>query len=346
MTPDDFRHLLQRYREGKCTPEELVRIETWFGHILDEDLELTEWEKGQVRRRIKDNLVARVRGHRSGRRFLSQWAWPAAAAILLMIAAGVFSFLGGKELFSDPAIAGYLGTEAPITRIVNNSNAVERLDLPDGSTVDLHPASLVYYSDGNDSSWGKETREIHLVGEAFFDVVPDARRPFYVYGGSVVTKVLGTSFTIKALEAADRIEVAVKTGKVSVYEEGSEMSGDNLLSGSGVVLTPNERVQYFVKDRHWVTSLVDKPQLLPSSDLDDSEFLLFNGTPVREVFAHIKSAYDIDIILENEVSWSCTFTGNVTEMELFDMLKVICKSIGAAYEVKGTKILISGLGCG
>jgi len=128
-----------------------------------------------------------------------------------------------------------------------------------------------------------------------------------------------------------------------VYED---VKMDNIQHGvdaSGVVLTPNEKVEYFVSDKHWVTSLVGKPKPLPTAN-KSLEFV-FSDTPMTDIIDIMERTYSIDIIIENEASYSCTFTGDVSMMELYDILNVICKSTGTNYEVKGTKILITGKGC-
>jgi ferric-dicitrate binding protein FerR (iron transport regulator) len=206
--------------------------------------------------------------------------------------------------------------------------------------VELQPHSALSYA----KQWGDEKREVRLIGEAFFEVVKDSKRPFYVFGGDIVTKVLGTSFSVKAAANAQSIEVAVRTGKVSVYEckvENGTRKNSN--ETSGVILTPNEKVEYFVKDSHWVTSLVKEPKPLPT--VNKAVELVFSNTPMSEIIHNIEATYSIDVILENEASYSCAFTGDVSMMELYDMLEVICKSTGTNYEVKGTKILITGRGC-
>ena len=215
-----------------------------------------------------------------------------------------------------------------------------KIFLPDSSSVELKPNSEVFYS----KTWGDKKREVHLTGEGFFEVVKDSKRPFYVYGGEVVTKVLGTSFSVKAAENAETIEVAVRTGKVSVYEGVHQtMSNQNGTDASGVILTPNEKVEYFVKDSHWVTSLVEEPKALPTAN--KAVDFVFSDTPIGEIIKNIEGTYSIDVIMENDASYSCTFTGDVSMMELYDILDVICKSTGTNYEVKGTKILITGRGC-
>jgi transmembrane sensor len=47
----------------------------------------------------------------------------------------------------------------------------------------------------------------------------------------------------------------------------------------------------------------------------------------------------------NDAIYNCPFTGDLSHMELYDMLTLICKSIGSEYEVRGTRILVDGVGC-
>jgi hypothetical protein len=72
---------------------------------------------------------------------------------------------------------------------------------------------------------------------------------------------------------------------------------------------------------------------------------VFENTPARNVLVDIQSRFGIEVVTENERICQCTFTGDVSRMTLYDMLDLISNSIGATYEVKGTRILISGKGC-
>ena len=62
-----------------------------------------------------------------------------------------------------------------------------------------------------------------MKGKAFFDIARDTSQPFVVYANETITKVLGTSFTIKAFEGEKDVEVSVKTGKVAVYANVSSL---------------------------------------------------------------------------------------------------------------------------
>ena len=52
MTKEEFQELLQRYRNGNCSEEEIQKINNWFSKISDENLELNEWEKAEVSERM------------------------------------------------------------------------------------------------------------------------------------------------------------------------------------------------------------------------------------------------------------------------------------------------------
>jgi transmembrane sensor len=337
MTKEEFQDLLKRYTAGQCSLEEIEKINIWFSRIAEENLELNEFEKSHVSERLLANMRKKLPSANPGsnvKRSLVPAILKVAAAVLLIVVVGFYAF--PRLSSSKPSRIAENGRSAETIQTCNKTDKVMVVQLPDSSIVKLQPGSMIRYS----SKKSITKREVQLIGEAFFDVVKDSKRPFYVYGGEVVTKVLGTSFTVKAAKDAESIEVSVRTGKVSVYE-GTHHSP---AVQSGVILTPNEKVEFFVSDKHWVTSLIQEPKPLPTSNKEVD--FVFSDAPLGQIMARIEQTYSIDIIVENEPAYStCTFTGDVSMMELYDLLDVICKSTGTTYEVKGTKILITGTGC-
>lgn len=342
MTKTEFQDLLQRFKEGKCSGEEIQLINNWFNTISDESLELNEFEKAHINERILSKLKQNLPSATQQTRPRAQTAMlMLKVAASLLFAALLFYLFVGENPFKTSELMSKVENSGKLVVHKNTTNGILKVQLPDSSKVELQPNTELSYSE----HWGEQKREVRLVGEAFFKVVKDSKRPFYVHGGEIITKVLGTSFTVKAAMNAKSIEVAVRTGKVSVYEDDAE---DNTLNrsidASGVILTPNEKVEYFVTDKHWVTSLVDEPLPLPAAN--KSVNFVFNNASMITVKESIERTYSIDIIIENEAAFaSCTFTGDVSMMKLYDLLDVICKSTATNYEVKGTKILISGKGC-
>jgi len=79
--------------------------------------------------------------------------------------------------------------------------------LPDGTTIRLNGATRI------DIRYAADTRRATLLaGEAYFDVVHDAVRPFVVRAGDADIRVLGTAFDVD--RTAGRVDLAVHRGAV------------------------------------------------------------------------------------------------------------------------------------
>jgi transmembrane sensor len=340
MTKEEFQDLLQRYTAGKCSSDEAKEVDRWFANISVDDRELQAWEIAEINQQMHAKLSEALPSAKKNRpEHNRSILFLKVAASLIAIA--VFTYLIFSMGSSLPSAShAYMTTEGHEVEHKNFSNDILLVQLPDSSTVTLQPNAEISYA----NNWVGEKREVRLVGEAFFDVVKDSKRPFYVYGGEIVTKVLGTSFSVNAKRDAQSIQVAVRTGKVSVYEGRTQMNrAEKSKDHSGVVLTPNEKVEFFVNDKHWVTSLVEEPKPFPA--INKAVEFVYSSAPLKDIIVSIEKAYAIDVVIESESLNNCMFTGDVSAMELYDMLHVICKTTGNSYEVKGTKILITGTGC-
>ncbi len=93
---------------------------------------------------------------------------------------------------------------------VYTSDFDKLLRLPDETLVNLKVGSrLSYGSDFNESN-----RKIKLVGSASFEVTKDTTCAFEIYAGETVTRVVGTSFLLRAYPGEDSVSVMVRTGNV------------------------------------------------------------------------------------------------------------------------------------
>ena len=222
---------------------------------------------------------------------------------------------------------------------VNTSGEELRLHLSDGSVVSLaHGSSLrcrrVFTDD--------DLREVYLTGEGFFEVAKDPTRPFLVHTDEVVTRVLGTSFRVKASEDNKEVVVTVRSGKVSVYAlapgEAEAESQKN-----GVILLPNQQVTYLRDQDSFGKALVAEPRIvLPT--IRDSDFT-FENTPIKEVFQILQKAYGVEIIFDEEVMNNCFITAPLGSEPLFEKLRIICRTIGAKYETIDARVVITSAGC-
>ena len=341
MDKKDFKLLLRNYRNGKCTEEQMQQIDIWFDKIEDKDVELNEFEKEALSNEIMKGLqlsgehddAKKIKPHH----IFSFTFLKIAATVTIFLAVGYYLYSNTK--FLSESFLTEATTKDELIVLESPPGEIRHIQLPDGSEVFLQPKSNISYS----KDWDKQKREVYLVGEAFFEVVKDNNRPFFVHGGDIVTKVLGTSFIVRALPDAESVEVKVRTGKVSVYKASLPTPSGSQPIRNGVILTPNQQVKYFKENNQWVTGLVEEPK--PLRTIEESRDFVFDDASLRSIIAQIEKDFSIQIIVEQEAIYTCTFTGDVSKLELFDMLEVIGKSTGATFEVKGTMILINGKGC-
>lgn len=92
----------------------------------------------------------------------------------------------------------------------------ERVLLADGSMVELDTATKIKVRFNGDH------REVTLVrGQANFNVIRDAKRPFSVDAGDTTVRALGTIFSVRLREAR-QVEVLVAEGRVAIAPQGSK----------------------------------------------------------------------------------------------------------------------------
>ena len=245
-------------------------------------------------------------------------------------------------------------TRLPLTAagtMLERTNTTTRpmsLSLEDGSFVTLDPGSKLVCP----AHFPTDRREVYLEGGGFFKVSKSARQPFYVYYGSFVTHVLGTSFTIRMDKRQEQLEVDVLTGKVEVYKRPRITSAaDEHEQGDRVILTPNQRAVYRESEQRFETSLVEKPKPVRpdtatmETSAGDPGATVFNTATLSDIIRSFEKIYAIDIEVESEGISNCHFSGDLSNMDLYKQLDVICQSLNMSYEVIGTRILIRGRGC-
>jgi transmembrane sensor len=266
--------------------------------------------------------------------------WSVAAAVLAMLIIGGYLLNDQQSGKSTSTLAFAEGMQEK-----NNSTGKPlKVLLEDGSIVTLASGSSIHYPD----HFLPGKREVFLEGEAFFEVSKNAKRPFFVYNNNIVTHVLGTSFTVKSNQHTGQVEVSVRSGRVEVYEKG-DAEKNVVANNNGVILLPNQKVLYNEKAKQFVPSLVDSPLPLitegPEKELK-IENTTFEETPLKAVLPSLEKSYGVEIVVENEEIYKCLFTGDISQQDLFTRLEIVCQATGATYEVKGTKVLIKGKGCG
>ena len=155
--------------------------------------------------------------------------------------------------------------------------------LSDGTKVWLNAQTELVYP----VKFGKGKREVKLKGEAYFEVMKDAKRPFKVLlsSGSDV-EVLGTQFNVMAYEDEAEVQTTLVEGKVK-FAFGEQQ----------LILTPGEQSVLNRSDNRIEIREVDTYQY---SAWKDGKFV-FNKEPLGSVFRKMSRWYGVDVTCTDEL---------------------------------------------
>ncbi|MDI9869721.1 FecR family protein [Flectobacillus roseus] len=271
--------------------------------------------------------------------------WAAAASILVFVGLGYLVYTA-KQNQPLPVVSfdqklNLSHEEESFVETTNPNKRNKMVVLPDGSTVILQKGSKLKYFD----SYNSQNREVYLSGEAFFEVVKNPKKPFLVFTKDIVTKVLGTSFTVKAFDEDKEVKVMVKTGKVNVIQQKNLNIKDitEKTNIAGVALVANQQVIYQREAHKLIKAELSNPQFLSLNN--SSQSFTFKSTPISDVFVQLSQAYGIEIVFDEKVMSKCTFTATLGTEPLDEKMKWICAAIDADYQVSGGRIFIEGRPC-
>ena len=260
--------------------------------------------------------------------------WSAAAIILS---------LGLSWLYMHNHKSSYaLSTEGKLFKEVSNETKENKIImLSDGSRLILKPDSRISFPE----KFLPEKREVYLSGEAFFQVSKDPKRPFLVYANELITKVLGTSFTISARNTIHKTTVEVTEGKVSVFRQKdfSEVKNQKVLQSKGIVLTSNQKLVFEEESLNMLKTLRDKPEVVITNE--KIKTFDFVNIPASTVLNDLKEAYQVDIIFDKDLLNDCPVTASLSRQSLFEKLDIICEVIEAHYEMLDGRIVVYSKGC-
>lgn len=296
--------------------------------INSEEYNLSKDDEVETLQRINRSIFARPI------QLFKNIKWVAAASIIIGISV-VWYFLTKEKNTNINQTYNALVTnsEKNLYEVENLTSKPVKETLPDGSSIILEKNSKISYVKGFQGN----IREVFLSGEAFFQVTKNPSKPFVINSNGLITKVLGTSFTIKAFENENEFKVMVKSGKVSVYKQVETAK-------EAIILNPNQQVVFDTKTTVFTKSIVENPIVL-NKKLENVS-LEFDGTPVGEVFKRLEKIYGIEIVYDNEIMTECFVTASLSDDEsLYSKLQLVCKAIESTYEISDGKIIIVSNGC-
>ncbi|MCG8319527.1 MAG: FecR domain-containing protein [Cytophagales bacterium] len=330
-----IKTLFKLFLRDECSPNEAKELFSYINkkrgfHELDPLLDEV-WSKlktyptleNQHRQYLFGRIKNRIADEKPRRRNLRPLKIAAAAGVFMMAAMMIF-------FFKDEDQAGKIESITKTTQFGQRASYI----LPDSSKVSLNAASSITFP----PQFKGDRRVVQLKGEAFFEIVKNKRQPFIVESAGIRTKVLGTSFNIRAYQGED-IEVTVATGKVHV-ESLDKLSPQN---NEEILLTANEQAIYDPVKGRLSQLTVDSRKYLAWH----SKELILENKSVKDVIVMLEKRFDQKIILENGELGNCVIRKARYEKESLEtILKGLQSFLDLKYEFNGyNQWIITGKGC-
>jgi transmembrane sensor len=254
--------------------------------------------------------------HGSGDRIARRGAWLAAASVVAVIVGliAINQNLDVRRPQSDEFI----------------TKAAEHIEitLADGSRVWLGPKSKLIVG------FTKQRRDIQLpMGEAFFSVMKDRRRPFIVRSSGGDITAVGTAFNVRAV--TDHITVAVSAGVVTVAPGApllsSEQSSVRVASGQQVTFTAQESIK--------ALAITQSPQLGERARWREG-VLVYRDEPLRDVVSDVARYSEKQLeIAEGEVG-DLRFSGIVYQGAIDEWASALPESFPVKIVSQGNREII------
>lgn len=250
-----------------------------------------------------------------------QPALAAAAAIVLIVGGGL---LTRKLLLRGPAG----GAAVAMARTYSTRPGQrDSLRLADGTSVLLGPGSVLTVP-----ADFAAVRNIILDGEAYFDVVHDARRPLSVRAGAAIVQDVGTRFDVRSDEA-DRVHVVVTSGSVLLRARTAASAN------AGVVLRAGDAGTMGADGQAVVAHAPDVPAALAWTRGE----LVFRGARVGEVAAALRRWYGVELHVPDTALAGRHLTMTFTGEPKGRVLEMIALALGARLQLHGdTAVLTAG----
>ncbi len=309
----EFEGMMRSSSEHQVAFEKLKRV--WHTDLKLDDRSYEQQREGLWRRY---QMQQRWRGRVS---ISLPAVYKVAAVILLLFAAGIIFYVNNtaSRSISD------LGTQVVRSEVVKETRAGEKLKtrLPDGTGVYLNAGSrLVFPEHFPDSA-----RVVYLVGEGYFDVVEDSKRPFTVRTESMDITALGTAFGVNAYNKNVQDRVALVSGKLLIRN----IKNEEIRIDSGQTITMSRGDYSFSKSSlDYVSQVAWKDGVLH-----------FENNTLSEVLYALELNYGVRFTINSELnSIKEVYTGTFKNESLENILKVLSFSMDFNYEMNGKEVLI------
>ena len=327
MNESELNKLFDKYQNNQCTAEELRTVEDFLSSFQNNN----QWNKevhgdqneveNRILQKIERNLDPNTKKSKS-RKFISSASLLVAASISALLVLSILVYSNDhKEV-----------DKSEVSTIIRKAGKGQKYSivLADGTKVKLNSESTLVFPE----KFTNYTREVELVGEAFFEVTENPDKPFIVKTKKLTTEVLGTSFNVRAFEKKKSV-VTVVTGKVKVSTNQYEK-----LTSESILLLPEEQGYIDLVSNKLTKSNIELEKVISWKN----NTIVFDHVSMREAADILERWYDVKITFEKSSIKECLILRSSYKNEsLENVLKSLKFIQGIDYRIADNKeVVISG----
>lgn len=282
------KNIFKKYSTGNATPKEEKAVNIFFDALAEQQTfagdELTPQTGALLHSKIEKRIAQKNR---------RSYFRVAAAAVLLITAGLLYSVYSTEHQAALKTVSAQLGKQ-------------QKVILPDASVVYLNSGSSLTYP----VAFDKESREVTLTGEAYFEVEHKTTHPFIITSRHLKTQVLGTRFIVSNYYG-DVASVTVVSGKVKVTDKKSHASE---------IITKGQRVVYNP----------EKAALTKTNNVNTTNYLawkdgriFFDHANIKQVLQTLHRRYNITLSVNSPYYNCSTISGSFKGNDLQGVLSSI-----------------------
>ncbi|SHF23683.1 FecR family protein [Pedobacter caeni] len=376
MRTADYEKLLDQYKAGNCTQEEIAFIESWYlayqEGTLYEDLSLADRETDLAEVREALGLEYPKPEVRLWPRLVAT-----AAAILIVFGAGLYFYMD-KNNPTVPVYANDIPSKGKNTATLTLANG-EKIELSEvrigkladqaGIQISKTKDGQLIYEIGNkpDAMANKWNTLSTAKGETYMVQLPDGTKVWLNNASALKYPATFTNVKKRSVELSGEayFEVAkdqlhpfvVKTAEQEVEVLGTHFNINSytdenstrttLLEGAVKVSLVNGVLSRVIKPGEEVLNIQQQLKVKPANIKDavawKTGYFRFNNENLESIMRQVSRWYDVDVVYEgnrNELA-SLTFWGIVSkEKNVSEVLKMIERAEKVKFRISGRTITV------
>lgn len=231
-----------------------------------------------------------------------------------------YSADGSGIMVNDSSGVGQNVKEGGLNKMIVPFGKRSVITLSEGTKIWLNSGSTLVFP----PTFEGKTREVQLIGEAYFEVTLNKEKPFYVQTDAFKMKVYGTKFDIQAYKQDNSSSIILVEGKVS-------MKSNNNSKAKEVFLAPHQKATLSDGSTNFDIDEVENVEKYTSWT---EGYLIFTNEDITHLLKQVSRYYNVDI----EVDATENFDKIYGKLDLKDDIVLVLDGLSFISKTKYKKI--------